>query len=84
MTKSILNSINMNETHIFMIIFQLKANLEKSLLCEWKVLQPATPSQGMLDYLLKKAVNECSGNTNCVSTLIKLIDKKNLFGSIYY
>ena len=35
------------------------------------------PSREMLDYLLKKAINDCSGNTNGVSTLIKLMDKKN-------
>ena len=34
------------------------------------------PSQEMLDILLKKVVNDCSENTNRVSTLIKLIDKK--------
>ena len=75
MTKSILNSIDMNETHIFYDNFH-------SLLCKWKILLPTinlmfrVPSQEMLDYLLKKAINDCSGNTNCVSTLIKLMDKK--------
>ena len=34
MTKSILNSIDMNETRIFYDHFHLKANLEKSLLCK--------------------------------------------------
>ena len=82
MTKSILNSIDMNETRIFYNHFHLKANLEKSLLCKWKILLPTinlmfiAPSQEMLDHLLKKAINDCSGNTNCVSTLIKFMDKK--------
>ena len=82
MTKSILDSIDMNETHIFYDHFHLKANLEKSLLYKWKVVQPLIDlmfresSQEILEILLKKAINDCSGNTNCVSTLIKLIDKK--------
>ena len=82
MTKSILNSIDMNETHIFYDHFHLKANLEKSLLCKWKIFLPTinsmfkAPSQEMLDYLLKKTINDCSGNTNYVSTLIKSMDKK--------
>ena len=37
------------------------------------------PSQEMLDHLLKKAINDCSGNTNCVSTLIKFMEKQ-IFG----
>ena len=37
------------------------------------------PSQEMLEYLLKKAINDCSGNINCVSSLIKLMDKKELW-----
>ena len=39
------------------------------------------PSQEMLKYLLKKAINDCSGNTNCVSTLIKFMDKKEFWAS---
>ena len=38
MTKSILDSIGMNETDIFYDHFHLNANLKKSLLCKWKVL----------------------------------------------
>ena len=81
MTKSILDSIGMNETHIFYNHFHLKANLEKSLLCKWKVLKTTiesmfrASSQQILEILLKKARNDCSGNTNCVSTLVKLMDK---------
>ena len=80
MTGSILNSISMNETHIFYDHFHLKANLEKSLLCKWKVLKPTielmfrASSQEILKMLLKKAINDCSRNTNCVSTLVKLMD----------
>ena len=50
---------------------------------KWKVLQPTidlmfrTSSQEILEISLKKAINDCSGNTNCVSTLIKLMDKNN-------
>ena len=40
MTKYILNSIDMNETHIFYDNFHLKANLEKSLLCKWEIILP--------------------------------------------
>ena len=38
-------------------------------------------SQEMLDYLLKKVINDCSGNTKCVSTLIKLMDKKTFWAA---
>ena len=61
--------------------------MEKSLLCKWKILLPTinlifrAPSQEMLDHLLKKAINDFSGNTNCVSTLIKLIDLKNFLAA---
>ena len=34
MIKSILDSIGMNETHIFYDHFHLKVNLEKSFLCK--------------------------------------------------
>ena len=33
-------------------------------------------SQEILEILLKKAINDCSRNTNCVSTLVNLMDKK--------
>ena len=36
LTKSILYSIGMNETHIFYDHFHLNANLKKILLCKWK------------------------------------------------
>lgn len=80
MTKSILDSIGMNETHIFYDHFHLKANREKSLLCKCKVLKPTIElmfrisSQEILEILLKKAINDCSRNTNCVSILVKLMD----------
>ena len=50
---------------------------------KWIVLQPTidlmfrASYQEILEILLKKAINDFSGNTNCVSTLIKLMDKKN-------
>ena len=81
MTKSILDSIGMNETYIFCDHFHLKAILKKSLLCKWKFLKPTielmfrASSQEILEILLKKAIHDCSGNTNCVSTLVKLMDK---------
>jgi len=80
MTTLLLDSIDMNETHILYDHFHLKANLEKSLLCNWKVLKPTielmfrASSQEILKMLLKKAINDCSRNTNCVSTLVKLMD----------
>ena len=80
MTGSILNSISMNETHIFYDHFHWKTNLEKSLLCKWKVLKPTielmfrVSSQEISEILLKKTINDCSGNMNCVSTLVKLMD----------
>ena len=79
MTKSILDSIGMNETYIFYDHFHLKAIL--ALLCKWKFLKPTielmfrAPSQEILEILLKKAIHDYSGNTNCVSTLVKLMDK---------
>ena len=39
-TQSILDSIDMKDTHIFYDHYHLKFNLEKSLLMKWKVLQP--------------------------------------------
>jgi len=39
------------------------------------------PSQEMLDHLLKKAINDCSGNNNCVSTLIKFMEKKEFWAA---
>ena len=80
MTTLLLDSIDMNETHILYDHFHLKANLEKSLLCKWKFLKPTielmfrASSQEILKMLLKKAINDCSRNTNCVSTLVKLMD----------
>ena len=81
MTKSILDSIGMKKTHIFYDHLHLKANLEKSLSCKWKVLKPtielmfrALP-QEILEILSKKAIDDYSGNTNFVSTLVKLMDK---------
>ena len=38
-------------------------------------------SQETLDHLLKKAINNCSGNNNCVSTLIKFMDKKEFWAA---
>ena len=35
-----------------------------------------TSSQEILEILLKKAIHDCSGNTNYVYTLVKLMDKK--------
>ena len=83
MTKSILDSIGMNETHIFYDHFHLKENLKKALLCKQKFLKPTigvmfrASSHEMLEISCKKATSDCSGNTNCVSTLVKLIDLKN-------
>ena len=34
-----------------------------------------TSSQEILEILLKKAIHDYSGNTNCVYTLVKLMDK---------
>ena len=34
-------------------------------------------SQEILEVLLKKVINDCLGNTNYVSTVIKLMDKKS-------
>ena len=82
MTKLILYSIGMNETHLLYELYHLKKNLKKSILCKWKMLKPTielmfrASSQGIMEILLKKARNDCSGNTNCVSTLVKLMDNK--------
>ena len=40
MTQSILDSIDMKDTHIIYDHYHLKLNLEKELLMKWKVLQP--------------------------------------------
>ena len=40
MTQSILDSIDMKDTHIFYDHYHLNFNLEKSLLMKWKILQP--------------------------------------------
>ena len=90
MTKSILDSIGMNETHIFYDHFHLKENLKKALLCKWKFLKPTigvmfrASSHEMLEISCKKATSDCSGNTNCVSPLVKLIDLKKLLGIVNY
>ena len=39
-------------------------------------------SHEMLEISCKKATSDCSGNTNCVSTLVKLIDLKNFWVSL--
>ena len=88
MTKSILDSIGMNETHIFYDHFHLKENLKKTLLCKWKFLKPTigvmfrVSSHEMLEISCKKATIDYSGNTNCVSTLVNLIDLKNFWVSL--
>ena len=80
MTKSILDPIGMNESHIFYDHFHLKENLEKALLCKWKVLKTTielmfrASSHKILEILSKKEINDCSGNIYCVSTLVKLMD----------
>ena len=40
MTQSILDSIDMKDTHIIYDRYHLKFNPEKALLMKWKVLQP--------------------------------------------
>ena len=82
MTKSILESIEMNDTQIFNDHFRLKLNLEKSLSCKLKILYPTinlifrASSNKILEILFKKAINDCNGNTKYVSTLVKLMERK--------
>ena len=40
MTQSILDSIDMKDTHIIYDYYHLKLNRRKALLIKWKVLQP--------------------------------------------
>ena len=62
--------------------FHLKLNLEKSLLCKWKILHPTidsmfrAPYDRILEILFKKAINDGNGNTTCVFSLVKLMKKK--------
>ena len=64
------------------MIISFKGKSINSILCKWKVLKPTNEfmfrasSNEILEILLKKAINDCSRNTNCVSTLVKLIDNK--------
>ena len=81
MTKSLLESIGMKDTKICYDHFHLKLNLEKSLLCKWKILHPTikpifrAPCDEILEILFKKTINDCNGKSKCVSTLVKLIEK---------
>ena len=87
MIKSILESIGMNNTQIFYHRFNLKLNLEKSLLCKWKILHSTIESSfrvlsdEIVEMLFKKTIDDCNGNTKCVYMLIKLMEKKCYWAS---
>ena len=67
--------------------FHLKLNLEKSLLCKWKILHPTIEStfrvlsDEIVEMLFKKTIDDCNGNTKCVYMLIKLMEKKCYWAS---
>ena len=81
MTKSILESIGMKDTRICYDHFNLKLNLETELLCKWKSLHPTiksmfrAPCDEILEVLSNKVINDCNGNTKCVSSLVKITGK---------
>ena len=74
MTKSVLESIRMNDTQI--------CYDKKSFVCKWIILHQTikllfrTPFDEILAMLFKKVINDCDNNTKCVSTLVKLMEKK--------
>ena len=74
--------VGVNDTHIFYDHFHLKLNLEESFLCKWKFLHPTIESMfrslsdEILKILFKRAMNDCNGNTKCVSVLTTLMEKK--------
>ena len=82
MTQSILDSIDMKDTHIFYDHYHLKFNLEKSLLMKWKVLQPfinlifKASDEKMLNALYEQAIIMCENSNQSVMILINLMKKK--------
>ena len=82
MTYSILDSIDLKDTHIFYDYYHLKFNLEKSLLMKWKVLQPfinlifKASDEKMLNALYEQAIIMCEKGNQSVLILINLIKKK--------
>ena len=81
MTQSILDSIDMKDTHIIYDHYHLKFNLEKALLMKWKVLQPFInlmfkASDGkILNALYKQAIMMCENSNQSIVILINLMKK---------
>ena len=73
MTPKFFDSIGMHSTQIFYNHFHLKLNLEKLLICKWKILYPIINSmfiaknKEMLNSLSEKFKNLCGHLNNDVS-----------------
>ena len=84
MTHSILDSIDLKDTHIFYDYYHLKFNLEKSLLMKWKVLQPfinlifKASDEKMLNTLYDQALIMCENSNHSVMIFIILMKKRSL------
>ena len=89
MTHSILDSIDMKDTHIIYDHYHLKLNLEKALLMKWKVLQPfitlmfKASDEKMLNTLYDQAIIMCENSNHSVMILINLMKKKIIGHHIY-
>ena len=88
MTKSILDSMNVNKKIVFFDHFHLKMNLEKTLLSTLKILKPyndimfTTSDEDVLSSIYTQTITTCKDSNNSVMILRKLMKTK--FGSIYF
>ena len=75
--------INRNEWYKNILwSFSFEVKFGKITFCKWKILHPTidsmfrAPCDDILIMLFKKAINDCNGNTTCVSTIVQLMEKK--------